>query len=507
MRMLGALLAAVALLATLSCSPGQRVDLGQGSGNLIAAIAGEPDQLDPHKTSAYFSFEVLENVFDTLVEPAADLTMAPALAQSWETSPDQLTWTFQLRPGVRFHDGSPFTAADVVYSYRRIIDEKLSTVDKFSAVTGVEAIGDLTVRITLSRPTPNLLTNLGGFKGMAIVSRRNVEDGSIATHPIGTGPFAFTGRQSGDSITLTANPDFWGGPPKLPGVTFRFISETSTALAALQAGEVDWTDAVPAQRVPQLQGDDSLRLAVTPSNDYWYFALNAARAPWNDVRVRQAVAYAVDRPSIVQATSYGTAQANQLAIPQGNPWFTGYDRYRRDIDRAKALLAEAGAAPQRMDMLVTSEYPQTVTAAQVVADNLEPLGITVDIRTVDFATWLDEQNNGNFDMLMMGWLGNIDPDDFYYAQHHTDGANNAQKFSDPRVDAALDAGRTQTDPQARKQDYATAATLIADGVSYIFLYNPAVIQAWTPSLTGYEARRDKAIRFRDAALDSGGATS
>lgn len=507
MRMLGAILAAVALLATLSCSPGQRVDLGQGSGNLIAAIAGEPDQLDPHKTSAYFSFEVLENVFDTLVEPAADLTMAPALAQSWETSPDQLTWTFQLRPGVRFHDGSPFTAADVVYSYRRIIDEQLSTVDKFSAVTAVEAVGDLTVRITLSRPTPNLLTNLGGFKGMAIVSRRNVEDGSIATHPIGTGPFAFTGRQSGDSITLTANPDFWGGPPKLPGVTFRFISETSTALAALQAGEVDWTDAVPAQRVPQLRGDDSLRLAVTPSNDYWYFALNAARAPWNDVRVRQAVAYAVDRPSIVQATSYGTAQANQLAIPEGNPWFTGYDRYSRDIDRAKALLAEAGAAPQRMDMLVTSEYPQTVTAAQVVADNLEPLGITVDIRTVDFATWLDEQNNGNFDMLMMGWLGNIDPDDFYYAQHHTDGANNAQKFSDPRVDAALDAGRTQTDPQARKQDYATAATLIADGVSYIFLYNPAVIQAWTPSLTGYEARRDKAIRFRDAALAPGGAAS
>ncbi|MGW0159453.1 ABC transporter substrate-binding protein [Mycobacterium sp. NPDC003323] len=504
MRTLAAILAAVALLATLSCSAGQRVDLGQHSGNLIAGIAGEPDQLDPHKTSAYFSFQVLENVYDTLVEPDADLTMVPALAQSWQTSPDQLTWTFRLRPGVRFHDGSPFTADDVVYSYRRIIDEKLSNVDKFSAVTAVDAIDDLTVRITLARPTPNLLTNLGGFKGMAIVSRRNVEDGSIATNPIGTGPFTFAGRQSGDSITLKANPDYWGTPPRIPGVTFRFISESSTALAALQAGEIDWTDAVPAQRVPQLEGDDSLRLAVTPSNDYWYLALNAARPPWNDVRVRQAIAYAVDRPSIVQATSYGTAQANQLAIPQGNPWYTGYDRYSYDIDRAEALLDEAGAAPQALDMLVTSEYPQTVTAAQVIADNLQPLGITVDIRTVDFATWLDEQNNGNFDMLMMGWLGNIDPDDFYYAQHHTDGANNAQKFSDPRVDAALDAGRTETDPQARKQDYATAATLIADGVSYIFLYNPAVIQAWTPDLTGYEARRDKAIRFRDAALDGAG---
>lgn len=499
MRAIAALFAAVALVAT-ACAPAQRVDLGQGSGNLIAAIAGEPDQLDPHKTSAYFSFQVLENVFDTLVEPAADLTMAPALAQSWETSPDQLTWTFRLRPGVTFHDGSPLTADDVVYSYRRIIDEQLSTVDKFSAVTSVQAADPLTVVITLAQPTPNLLTNLGGFKGMAIVQRANVEDGSIATHPIGTGPFSFVDRRSGDSITLAANPDYWDGPPQVPGVTFRFISEASTALAALQAGEIDWTDAIPPQRVAQLDGDDSLELAVTPSNDYWYLALNEARPPWNDVRVRQAIAYAVDRPSVVQATSYGTAEENQLAIPRGNPWFTEYDRYSYDIDRAQELLDEAGATPRSMDMLVTSEYPQTVTAAQVLADNLAPLGITVDIRTVDFATWLDEQNNGNFDMLMMGWLGNIDPDDFYYAQHHTDGANNAQKFSDPRVDAALDAGRSETDEQARKQDYATAATLIADGVSYIFLYNPAVIQAWTPDLTGYEARRDKAIRFRDAAL-------
>jgi peptide/nickel transport system substrate-binding protein len=504
MRLVAAVLAAVIVLASTACSPGQRVDLGSDAGNLIAAIAGEPDQLDPQKTSAYFSFEVLENVFDTLVEPGADLTMRPALAQSWETSADQLVWTFRLRPGVTFHDGSPLTAADVVYSYRRIIDEKLANADKLSAVTDISDPDEHTVRITVAHPTPNLLTNLGGFKGMAIVQRRNVEDGQIATHPIGTGPFAFVARKSGDSITLRANARYWAGAPKIPGVTFRFISEPSTALSALQAGEIDWTDAVPAQRVAQLRNDDSLHLAVTPSNDYWYLALNQARPPWNDVRVRQAVAYAIDRPSIVQATSYGTAQANQLAIPQGNPWFVPYDRYRRDIEESRRLLQQAGAAPKNMDILVTTEYPQTVTAAQVIADNLAPLGITANIRTVDFATWLDEQNSGHFDLLMMGWLGNIDPDDFYYAQHHTGGASNAQKFSDPRVDALLDAGRTQTDQQARKDDYARAATLIADEVSYIYLYNPAVIQAWSPTLSGYEARRDKAIRFRDAALQAGG---
>lgn len=500
MRWLATILAAVVALTLTSCASAQRVDLGDSAGNLIAAIAGEPDQLDPQKTSSYFSFEVLENVFDTLVEPDENLEMRPALAESWTVSPDQLTWTFRLRDGVTWHDGSPFTADDVVYSYRRIIDEKLSNVDKFSAVNDVTAPDPSTVVVRVKEPTPNLLTNLGGFKGMAVVSRRNVESGEIATRPMGTGPFSFASQRSGDSITLTANPNYWGGAPKIPGVTYRFISEPSTALSALQAGEVDWTDSIPAQRVEQLRNDDSIHLAVTPSNDYWYFALNQARAPWNDVRVRRAIAYAIDRDAIVQATSYGTAVANQLAIPEGNPWYVRYDQYRYDLDEAKRLLDESGVRPTALDMLVTSEYPETVTAAQVVADNLAPLGISVNIRTVDMATWLDEQNTGNFDMLMMGWLGNIDPDDFYYAQHHTGGSNNAQKFSDPEVDRLLDAGRVETARDARADDYAKAAVQIADQVSYIYLYNPSVIQGWTPDLTGYEARRDGAIRFRAAAM-------
>ena len=494
------------VIALTGCSTGERADLGDdSSGNLIAAIAGEPDQLDPQKTSAYFSFEVLENVFDTLVEPDANLEMRPALAESWDVSADQLVWTFHLRKGVTFHGGSPFTADDVVYSYRRVIDQKLANSDKLNAVTGVMAPDPSTVRITLNQPTPNLLTNLGGFKGLAIVERKNVESGQIATHPVGTGPFAFEGQKSGDSITLKANPGYWGGAPKVSGVTFRFISEPSTALSALQAGEIDWTDSIPAQRVAQLKDDDSITLATTASNDYWYLALNETRAPWNDVRVRQAIAYAIDRDAIVQATSYGTAVANQLAIPKGNAWYTPYDAYSHDIERAKSLLSEAGAAPKSLDMLVTNEYPETVTAAQIIADNLAPLGITVNIRTVDFATWLDEQNNGHFDMLMMGWLGNIDPDDFYYAQHHTDGSSNAQKFSNPEVDRLLDAGRIETNRNARAGDYAKAATVIADQVSYIYLYNPSVIQAWTTRLSGYEARRDGAVRFRSATLAPGGA--
>ena len=501
-RVVAGLLAVTAAVTVLSgCSTGARVDVGGGSaGNLIAAIGGEPDQLDPQKTSAYFAFEVLENVYDTLVEPDRDLQMRPALAQSWEVSPDQLNWTFHLRRGVTFHDGSPFTAGDVVYSYRRIIDQQLVNAYRFSAVTAITAVGPETVAITVKAPTPDLLVDLGGFKGMAIVQRRNVESGAIATHPIGTGPFAFKSATSGDSITLTANRTYWGGAPSVSGVTFRFIPEASTALSALQAGEVDWTDSVPRQRVDELTGDQSITLRPTPSNDYWYLATNEARKPFDDVRVRQAIAYGIDRDAIVAATSYGTATANQLAIPPTSPWYTAYHRYRRDLGTAKSLLAQAGVHGLSLDMMATSDYPETVTAAQIIADNLSPLGITVKIRTVDFATWLDDENKGDFDMLMMGWLGNIDPDDFYYAQQHTGGKSNAQKYSNPTVDALLNAARTQTDVARRKAQYARAATIVADDASYVYLYNPSVIQAWSTKLSGYEPRADKAVRFRTAKL-------
>ena len=429
--------AVVGLVLTLNgCSTGQRVDLGDGSsGNLIAAIAGEPDQLDPHKTSAYFSFEVLENVFDTLVEPDANLEMRPALAESWDVSPDQLTWTFHLRPGVTFHDGSPFTADDVVYSYRRIIDEKLTNSDKFSAVTDVSAPDHGTVVIRVKQPTPNLLTNIGGFKGMAIVQRKNVESGQIATHPVGTGPFAFVGQKSGDSITLTANPNVLGWPPEGPrrDVPVHLRAVHRTVGAAGRRSRLDRLDSA-RNGSRSSESDDSIRLAVTPSNDYWYLALNeAANRGTTSGCARRSPTASTATPSC-RPPATAPRPPTSSRYPQGNPWFTPLRPLSSyDIDKAKALLREAGIDQSRTSTCWSpASIPETVTAAQIIADNLAPLGITVNIRTVDFATWLDEQNNGHFDMLMMGWLGNIDPDDFYYAQHHTDGTQQRAEVLQPR---------------------------------------------------------------------------
>lgn len=495
--------AAASALALAGCAPQEGVDLGGDGGDseFVAAIGGEPDQFDPQSTSSYFSFQVLENVYDTLVEPGDDLTMQPALAESWEVSDDQLTWTFTLRDGVTFHDGSEFTSEDVLYSYNRIIDEELANAWRFSAITNMSAPDDLTVVIEVAAPTPNLLANLGAFKGMAIVNEENVTSGEIQTNPVGTGPFVFESYSAGDSVVLSANPDYWGGAPEIDGVTFRFLSEGTTALTALRNDEIQWTDSIPAQNIAELADEEGIELGQTGSNDYWYLALNQAREPFDDERVRQAIAYAIDRDAIAQAAWQGAATVNQLAIPTSSSWYVEYDRYSNDPEMAQQLLADAGVDDLSLEIMVASDYPETVTAAQVMESQLAEAGITLTIRTIDFGTWLDDQNSGNFDMLMMGWLGNLDPDDFYYAQHHSGGGFNAQGYSNADVDALLDDARVETDEATRYDLYAQAATIIADEASYIYLYNPDVVQAWSSAVEGYEVRGDAAIRFRDVTLN------
>jgi peptide/nickel transport system substrate-binding protein len=504
-----------ASLALAACGTGESVDVDGGgdatggggeapaSGEvIIAGIAGEPDQLDPQSTTSYFSFQVLENVFDTLVEPDENLVMQPALAEDWTVSEDQLTWTFTLRDDVVWHDGSDFTAEDVVYSFNRIIDENLSNSWRLSAVTGIEAPDESTVVFTISSPSPNLLANIGGFKGLAVVQQENVESGEIGTAPVGTGPFRVEAYNSGESIDLVANEDYWGGAPAVGGVTFEFIPEPTTALAALQSGEIDWTDNIPPQQVSSLEGDDRVVLGQVGSNDYWYLALNQNRQPWDNADVRRAIAYAIDREAITTATMFGNATVNQTAIPESSDWYFDYSPYSFDQEMAADLLESAGVEEGSLtiDFMVSSDYPETVQAAQVIASQLEGVGIGTEIRTLDFGTWLDEQGQGNFDMLMMGWLGNIDPDDFYYGQHHSEGGNNYQGFANAELDALLDSGRTETDQAARKDIYDQAAQIIVDEASYIYLYNPDVVQGWSPDLSGYEVRGDRAIRFRDAGL-------
>ena len=509
-RLVLAVLLPVVLL-TGACGGGGDEDIG-GAGDdggdgeaagdevLVAAISSRPDQLDPHVTTAYPSFQVLENVYDTLVVPSAeDLTFEPSLAESWETSDDGLTWTFELRDDVTFHDGSTFDAADVVYSFERIIDEELANAFRFATVESVTAADDHTVEIALSEPTPNLLANVGGFKGMAILPEGAADELDLATEANGTGPFELE-QSSAGGITLAAFDDYWGEGPSVSGVELRFISEPTTALTELETGDVHWTDNVPPQRIDALADDADVVVEQVPSVDYWYMATNFEREPFDQPEVREAIARAVDREAIAQAAQFGLAEVNQTAIPADSFWHHDYAPYERDVDAARALLEEAGVTDLSMGLMVTSEFPETVEVAQVIAANLADVGIEVEIQNEEFATWLDRQGQGDFDAFMLGWLGNLDPFGYYHSQHVCEGPNNYQGYCDPETDELLNQAATETDEDARKELYDQAVERIVDANSYIYFYNPSVVQAWSPDLEGYEIRPDRAINFETVTI-------
>jgi peptide/nickel transport system substrate-binding protein len=497
--------AAAGVLVLSGCGGGDSVDTGGGGGGgdnvLVAAVSAQPDQLDPHVTNAYPAFQVLENVYDTLVVPnPEDLTMEPSLATEWETSADNLTWTFTLRDGVTFHDGSEFDSADVVYSYRRIIDEDLANSYRFANVASVDAPDAQHVVLTLTQPTPNLLALIGSFKGMAILPEGAAEDLDLTTEANGTGPFELESTDATHTV-LTAFDDYWGGKPAIDGVEFRYISEPAAALTALRNGEVQWTDNVPPQDIESLQDDGEVELSSTASVDYWYMSMNYARAPFDNPLVRRAIATAIDRDEVTEAAKFGAARANQTAIPEDSFFYYDYAPFDPDVDAAKQLLQQAGVTtPITMGLMVTDEFPESVTAAEVITSQLEPIGIDVQVETLDFATWLDRQDQGDFDAFMLSWLGNIDPADFYEQQHITGGSSNYQGYSNPQVDQLLTQAATEVDQDKRKDLYDQAAKLIVDDVSYLYLYNPDVVQAWAPGLKGYQIRADRAINFEDVQL-------
>ncbi len=473
-------------------------------GTLIAAISADPQGFDPHLTSAYSSFEVLENVFNTLVTVDENLNIVPSLAESWDVSDDGLTWTFNLRQDVTFHDGSEFTADDVKYSYERILDPEVGSGAswRLAGVESIDVVDDYTVAINLDAPYPGLLAKLGGYKGMAIVPQ-GVE--GLDRTPVGTGPFRFIEYVPGDRVVLARNEDYWetdadGTPlPYLDEVVFRPIPDETVKLTNLQTGEVDWTDSLPPQQVNAIASAGEVVVDLVTGGDYWYLGLNLDREPLDDPLVRQALNYAINKADVAAAARWDTALPSDNPIPENSVWYSGYEPYAYNPDRARELLAEAGYADGfELELMPSSEYEETVRAAQVVQAQLADVGITASIRTLEWGTWLEEEAAGNFDIYIGGWIGNIDPDDYFYAQHHTGEIFNFTGYSNPELDALLEQGRSEADPEVRKGIYDQVQQIVIDESPYVYLYIPATVNAWQPNVHGVQARPDSAVRFKTA---------
>lgn len=474
-------------------------------GTLVAAWAQEPVGLDPHITSAMSSYQVLENVIDNLITLDAEQNIVPALAHEWVVADDGLSVTFHLRDGVRFSNGTELTSEHVVASLRRLVDPETGSGNawRMAGVNAIEAPDASTVVLTLDSPNPSLLGHLASSKALGVFDPAGVADGTVNTRPVGTGPFMITDFQPGTRVLLERNPHYWqDGLPYLDAVDIRIIGDETVRRTALVTGEIDWAFWVPAQAVEELDARDDVIIDSTPAGQYYYIGVNTREGPLADVRVRQAIAHAVNRDNVVAAAEFGLAEVTQDPIPSSSAWSFGYAPYGYDPERARALLAEAGYPDGfEMEIMPTTFIEASIRASQVIQADLAAVGIRASIRTLEWAEWLQEQGEGNYDTYVCSWNGLIDPDDFYYAQHRTGEVFNFTGYSNPSVDQLLDEARMVSDFDERRELYAEINRQIVDDAPYIYLYNELWIHGYRPHVQGFSARADQAVRFVNTWLD------
>jgi peptide/nickel transport system substrate-binding protein len=474
-------------------------------GTLVAAWAQEPVGLDPHITSAMSSYQILENVLDTLITLDAEQNLVPSLAHDWTISDDGRTITFDLRAGVRFSNGTELTADHVKTVFDRLLDPDTGSGNawRLAGVTDIAAPDDATVVFSLDAPNPSLLGHLASIKALGIFDPTGVDDGTINTRPIGTGPFMIADFQPGTRVLLERNPHYWEeGLPYLDAVDIRIIGDETVRRTALITGDIDWAFWVPAQAVEELDARDDVVIDSAPAGAYYYIGVNTTEGPLADARVRQAISFAVNRDNVAAAAEFGNAEVTQDPIPSSSAWHFGYSPYAYDPERARDLLAEAGYADGfEMEIMPTTFIEASIRAAQVIQADLAAVGIRASIRTLEWAEWLQEQGDGNYDTYVCSWNGLIDPDDFYYAQHKTGEVFNFTGYSNPRVDELLDEARMVSEFDARRPLYEEINRHIVDDAAYIYLYNPLQIHGYNPDVRGFQARADQAVRFVTTWLD------
>jgi peptide/nickel transport system substrate-binding protein len=352
----------------------------------------EPPHLDPTSAAAAAIDEVVyANVFEGLTRFAPDGTILPALAESWEIAPDGLSWVFNLRDGVSFHDGTPFSAEDVAFSFERAMAEDSTNAQKvlFEGINSVNVIDDVTVEIGLDAPKGSLLFNLA-WGDAVIVSPASAETNT--TSPIGTGPFIFSQWVQGDRVELVRYEDYWGEKPALEKVVFRFISDPTAAFSAMMAGDLDAYPVFPApENLAQFEADPRFSVIVGSTEGETILAMNHTREPFDDPLVRQAIAHAIDRQAIIDGAmfGYGTPIGSHFAPHHpAHEDLTALSAY--DPERSMALLEEAGHPDGFATTLTLPPPSYARRGGEIVASQLRAVGIEAEIVNVEWAQWLEQ---------------------------------------------------------------------------------------------------------------------
>ncbi|MGQ9689613.1 MAG: peptide-binding protein [Desulfobaccales bacterium] len=494
------------LLAGPGCAPPEAEktyggpDTGPAYGDLlIDASIGDASTLIPPLATDAASHDVAGLIYNGLLKYDGDLNLVGDLAESWVISPDGLTITFKLRRGVKWHDGHPFTAQDVLFTYRLMIDPKTPTAygEDYKQVKKAEAPDDYTFRVTYGQPfAPGLGSWTLAILPKHLLEGRDITQSPLARRPVGTGPYKFQEWRAGDRIVLTHNPDYFDGRPYLNGYLYLIKPDLATMFLELKAGNIDRMGLTPLQYERQTAYPKFNRLFNKykyVSFSYTYLGYNLEDPRFADRRVRQALTHAINKKEIVEGVLLGLGQEATGPYKPGT-WFYNPEvpRFDYDPERAKALLAEAGWRPNPEGILekdgrpfeftiLTNQGNDTrVRAGEIIQRRLKDIGVVAKLRTVEWAAFIKEFiDKGRFEAVLLGWTTGQDPDlyDIWHSSKTKPGELNFIHYNNPEVDRLLEEGRHTFDREKRRRAYFRFQEIIAQDQPYSFLFVPDALPA------------------------------
>jgi peptide/nickel transport system substrate-binding protein len=470
---------------------------------VVFAQGIDPLSLDPAQDTTVSSISVMNNIYDTIIFRGPN-GLEPGLAESWEYK-DPLTLVLHLRKNVKFHDGSPFTAEDVAFTLKRYSDPKkqyqvLAQVKGF--YTDVIPIDDYTVEIKTDRPIATLPLMLAR---LMVVSKKAVEakgDNGFGQAPVGTGAYKFVEWKKNERIVMEAFPDYWRGKAKVDRFIVRPIPEDYSRFAALKAGEVDVVAGLPAERVGEVKSDPNLKIASARSVRNYSIAMNVRNKPFDDVRVRQALNYAVDISAIIDAVFDGQGYANGT-VCAGLAF--GHDEnikpYTQDIEKAKKLLAEAGYPNGFTTELwgPVGRYPKDKEVQEAVAGQLAEVGVIITHQQPEWQVFVRKYLNGEVENMGYMGVGNPTLDCDYSMGQRVDVARGGRYFPSPEVSALIKAEQSELDATKRAALFSQIQRIMHDQAAWIFLFDGQDIYGTTARLV-WQPRSDEVVWAYDMSL-------
>ncbi len=447
---------------------------------------------DPHRNTEFSDNTVFPLVVEALVGMGADGEWKGVLAESWDVSDDGLTWTFHLRQGVKFHNGRDMTAEDVIHSFDRIMDEETGAVMRGAfadKVASYEALDDHTVEFVINHGPGTFLSELGLSVRAAIIARESfAQDGTVG-HLIGTGPFEFVRWRPADEYRVARFDDYWGQVAHIDEAVFKYIPDPTVRFTALQTGEIDWMRHVPDEQILAMQEDpiENVEFALLYEARSRRINFNVTRAPFDDIRMRQAVAHAIDKEEYNEAIWFGLGNPhNQPFVPGSFLELPVDDPYRHsDMERARELVEEAGYGDGvQVDVIAHAPLQSSWELFQA---KLAPIGIDVNIEVLDSAQWTRLNQEGAYDMtittiaLIYHW-------DRVFSEFHPEDPRNwvVGSYSNPEITEKLAEARNTADPDEAKEIYTEILQILQDDVGNVYIASTPDKQAWGTWVEGWE---------------------